>query len=97
MTQDQTLIRRLLCVSRALPRGLGVPAAAQADYPNKPVRMLIGFPPGQATDVLGPRGRAEAQPAARPAVRRRKQARRRRHHRDPGRDVFAGRRLHAAA
>lgn len=34
-----------------------LPAAlAQApaqDYPNKPVRVLIGFPPGQATDVLG--------------------------------------------
>ena len=28
-------------------------AYAQSDYPNRPVRMLIGFPPGQATDVLG--------------------------------------------
>ena len=26
---------------------------AQSDYPNRPVRVLIGFPPGQATDVLG--------------------------------------------
>lgn len=26
---------------------------AQSDYPNRPVRMMIGFPPGQATDVLG--------------------------------------------
>jgi len=28
-------------------------AAAQADYPNKPVKVLTGFPAGQATDVLG--------------------------------------------
>lgn len=51
--------RRTACLFVA---GLGVAAAlaapwsaqAQAqDYPSKPVRVLIGFPPGQATDVLG--------------------------------------------
>ena len=30
-----------------------LPALAQADYPNKPVKVLTGFPAGQATDVLG--------------------------------------------
>ncbi len=28
-------------------------AGAQTDYPNKPVKVLTGFPAGQATDVLG--------------------------------------------
>lgn len=28
-------------------------AQAQQDYPSRPVRVVIGFPPGQATDVLG--------------------------------------------
>jgi tripartite-type tricarboxylate transporter receptor subunit TctC len=37
------------------------PALAQGDYPNKPVKVLTGFPPGQATDVLG---RAVAQKLA---------------------------------
>ena len=97
MTANRTLIRRLVCAVTALWLGASVmPAAAQADYPNKPVRMLIGFPPGQATDTLGRAIAQKLSAAAWPAVRRRKQARRRRHHRDSGRDVFAGRRVHVA-
>lgn len=54
MTLDQTLIRHSLCIATALCfAATALPASAQADYPNKPVRMLIGFPPGQATDTLG--------------------------------------------
>ncbi|MCE7529093.1 tripartite tricarboxylate transporter substrate binding protein [Polynucleobacter sp. IMCC 29146] len=26
---------------------------AQADYPNKPIRLIIGFPPGGSTDIVG--------------------------------------------
>ena len=45
---------RLLSLTAALLLGAaGQPTLAQADYPNKPVRVLTGFPPGQATDVLG--------------------------------------------
>ena len=35
-------------------------AAAQSDFPNRPLRLLVGFPPGGATDVLA---RALAQEA----------------------------------
>ena len=45
--------RHLMFTALFLSACIG-PAAAQAtDYPNKTVRVLIGFPPGQATDTLG--------------------------------------------
>jgi tripartite-type tricarboxylate transporter receptor subunit TctC len=40
-------MRLLLAVFTAF----ALPAAAQ-DYPNKPVRMVVGFPPGGGTDVV---------------------------------------------
>src|SRR2546427_44364 len=30
-----------------------LPAAAQADYPNKPVTMIVPFPAGGRTDLVG--------------------------------------------
>jgi tripartite-type tricarboxylate transporter receptor subunit TctC len=30
-----------------------LPAVAQADYPSKPIRLIIGFPPGGSTDIVG--------------------------------------------
>jgi tripartite-type tricarboxylate transporter receptor subunit TctC len=32
---------------------LAGPALAQQDYPNRPMRMVIPWPPGQATDLVG--------------------------------------------
>lgn len=43
-------LRALLLAAAVL---CGPAVQAQSDYPNKPVKVLTGFPPGQATDVLG--------------------------------------------
>ncbi len=32
---------------------LPVPAFAQADYPSRPIRVVIGFPPGGGVDTIG--------------------------------------------
>lgn len=31
---------------------LALPAAAQSDYPNKPIRWIVAYPPGGTTDLL---------------------------------------------
>ena len=38
-------------VSLLMADAAGTAAHAQADYPNRPVRLIVGFPPGSAADV----------------------------------------------
>jgi tripartite-type tricarboxylate transporter receptor subunit TctC len=42
--------RSLLVAAGALP--LATPALGQSPWPNKPVRVIVGFPPGGSLDVM---------------------------------------------
>jgi tripartite-type tricarboxylate transporter receptor subunit TctC len=44
---------RSLLLAASLLAALAGPAFAQADYPNRPVRLIIPFPPGGSNDVVG--------------------------------------------
>jgi tripartite-type tricarboxylate transporter receptor subunit TctC len=45
--------RALLGALAATPAMVPPLATAQAGYPNRPIRMLIGFPPGGGVDIVG--------------------------------------------
>ena len=64
----------------ALPRI----AWAQA-YPSRPVRIVVGLPPGGGADIIGAPDRSMALGAARPAIRHREPSGSRQQHRAPRR------------
>ena len=70
-------------------------ARAQA-YPSRPVRIIVGFPAGGASDITRALDRPMAVGAARPAIRHREPARRRHQYRHRSGRACAARRLHAA-
>ncbi|MGH8617342.1 MAG: tripartite tricarboxylate transporter substrate binding protein [Burkholderiales bacterium] len=45
--------RSATIVTLAVPVLFAAGAAAAQEYPDKPIRMLVGFPPGGAADILG--------------------------------------------
>lgn len=51
MAQVRALLTAAVGLSIAL--SLAAPAAAQSDYPNRPIRMIIPFPAGGSNDIVG--------------------------------------------
>ncbi len=71
-------------------------AAAAQDYPTKPVRLIVPFPPGGINDIVGRMIATQLSDAARQADHRRQPRRRRRRDRHRARGQCAEGRLHAA-
>ena len=46
-------VRSTWLAAAAVLLALAAPATAQSDYPNRPVRLIIPFPPGGSNDVVG--------------------------------------------
>jgi len=50
----KTEIRKSAAVALLLSMICAVgPVCAQADYPSKPIRFIVPFPPGGGTDIVG--------------------------------------------
>lgn len=49
---NRRLAHKLLLASAMTLTGMAQPALAQGAYPNRPVKIIIGFGPGSGTDIL---------------------------------------------
>ena len=79
----------------AFGAGIATSASAQT-YPDKPIKMIVPFPPGGPIDTMARLDRPGDVGKARPAGDRREPARRGLHHRLQGRRRGRARRLYAA-
>ena len=69
-------VRKALCAVLAIAAVLCAAGAAAQTYPSKPVRLIVTYPPGGSSDLMGARARAEALRALGPAGHHRVEARR---------------------
>ena len=84
--------RTLLQAAGAAAATLAAPRLLAQEWPNAPVRIVVGFPPGGGTDALARVVAAEADADVEPAGHRRDQGRRRRRPRRRVRGAAAERR-----
>jgi len=91
----KVLFRTLVAVAASLV-STAVYAQGADTYPNRPVRVIVGFTAGGPTDVIARLIGAEAVRRARPAVLRRERPRRGREYRGGADGPRARRRLYAS-